>query len=562
MLDPYVVQLAEKLDGLPLALATAGAYLYQVSTSLENYLAHYNKSWMKLQKTSPRLDSYQDALYSTWNISYEHICSQNESAGKLLQLWGYFDNQDLWYELLVQGSDYGPEWFSNMVGEELSFNEAIRLLCDHGLVESHGALGGNGSHGVSSGYSMHGCVHAWIMHALNSERDNSMAELAFTCVGYHVPGKLTGQIWMSKQRLLPHANKCLESIYDGFLNSGNDRILNAASRLAYFYHDQGKFEEAVGIESLKLTACEITKGVEHLSTLDSVHKLAILYAETEKFDDAEELYQRALTSYEKIKGAENKSSLEVMNNLGLLYKGQNKLEKAEKTFLRALKGYRMIMEDNQILAFGLLGGLPEAYGKMEKNEQLHSRVLAVWEKIWKADLAMELHVLCNLAILYWQQGKTTEAEKMLLHTLTGCEQSWMVEHELTLNTAYNLGLLYLQQKKMTEAEELLLRALKGYENIFGADAEQTLGAKLHVVLTYARTNRIRDAKDLFGQIVKSYAKDLDPDHPYAAEAFFQFWTTSSNGGTADIGKLSPSDKSHEKGGMSKLTASNSTGYGC
>lgn len=506
--DPYAVQLAKKLDGLPLALATAGAYLYQVSTSLENYLAHYNKSWMKLQETSPRLESYQDALYSTWNISYEHICSQNESAGKLLRLWGYFDNQDLWYELLAQGSDYGPEWFSKMVCDELSFNEAIRLLCDHGLVESHGASVGNSSDEVSSGYSMHGCVHAWIVHALNSARDNSMAELAFTCVGFNVVSELAAQLWTSKQRLLPHANKCLESIRDGVLTSGNDRILNAATCLAYFYQNQRKFKEAEEIHTLKLRACEIVKDAEHFSTVDSIHRLAFLYTEAQKFDEAEELYQRALTSYEKIVGAEDMRSLEVMNNLGLLYKSQNKLEKAENIFLRALVGCRKNIADNHILALRLSIVEQKMYSEMEIDKLKLSRVFEIYEKKLKTDGAVALQVMCNFAVLRWQQDKIAVAEEMLLQALKGCEELWIVENELTLNVAYNLGLLYLQQKKTTEAEELLLRASKGFEEIFGADGEQTLNAKFYVMLIYAGTNRIQVARDLFGPIADACSEAL------------------------------------------------------
>jgi hypothetical protein len=57
MLDPDVIKLAKKLDGLPLALATAGAYLDQAATSFSDYLRPYKASWTKLLKTSPELIS-------------------------------------------------------------------------------------------------------------------------------------------------------------------------------------------------------------------------------------------------------------------------------------------------------------------------------------------------------------------------------------------------------------------------------------------------------------------------------------------------------------------------
>jgi hypothetical protein len=58
MADPDAVRLAKELDGLPLALATAGAYLDQVAISFLDYLGLYKESWVKLQKTSPELSSY------------------------------------------------------------------------------------------------------------------------------------------------------------------------------------------------------------------------------------------------------------------------------------------------------------------------------------------------------------------------------------------------------------------------------------------------------------------------------------------------------------------------
>ena len=41
-------ELAKRLNGLPLALTTAGAYLSQVTRSLVNYLYYYNSLWLKL----------------------------------------------------------------------------------------------------------------------------------------------------------------------------------------------------------------------------------------------------------------------------------------------------------------------------------------------------------------------------------------------------------------------------------------------------------------------------------------------------------------------------------
>src|ERR1700744_1359477 len=92
--DCDAIALVEELDGLPLALSTAGAYLQHVSTSFSDYLRLYKASWLKLQITSPQLSSYEDrSLYTTWQITCDRIEQKNAASAKLLKWWAYFDRQ-------------------------------------------------------------------------------------------------------------------------------------------------------------------------------------------------------------------------------------------------------------------------------------------------------------------------------------------------------------------------------------------------------------------------------------------------------------------------------------
>ena len=50
---------------------------------------------------SSEVSTYENRqLYSTWQLSLDHIKQQSKTLSKLLQLWAYFENQDLWFELL------------------------------------------------------------------------------------------------------------------------------------------------------------------------------------------------------------------------------------------------------------------------------------------------------------------------------------------------------------------------------------------------------------------------------------------------------------------------------
>ena len=102
---------AVQLDGLPLALSTAGAYQAQVAISFSEYLRLHKASWLKLQTTSPQLTSYEGrSLYTTWQITLDRIQQQSVASAKILKLWAYFDRQDIWFELLRHGISTGEEW--------------------------------------------------------------------------------------------------------------------------------------------------------------------------------------------------------------------------------------------------------------------------------------------------------------------------------------------------------------------------------------------------------------------------------------------------------------------
>ncbi|OAL57295.1 hypothetical protein IQ07DRAFT_594678 [Pyrenochaeta sp. DS3sAY3a] len=93
-------------------------------TSFSEYLRLYNASWLKLQRTSPRLNSYEDrALYTTWQVTFDRIQKQDAASAQLLKLWAYFDKRDLWFGLLQHARSAGDEWIQRLTEDELGFNK-------------------------------------------------------------------------------------------------------------------------------------------------------------------------------------------------------------------------------------------------------------------------------------------------------------------------------------------------------------------------------------------------------------------------------------------------------
>ena len=301
MPDPDAVKLAQELDGLPLALATAGAYLDQTARSFSDYLRLYKESWVRLKETSPELRSYEDrTLYSTWQISFDNIKQWNPLSANLLRLWAYFDNQDLWFELLRHSDSEDPEWLRELTKDELSFDGAVRVLSNLGLVE----VATSSQEWIESkGYSIHGCVHSWTIHALNQEWNCDLARLAVKFVGAHVPTEEEGQLWLIQRRLLQHAARCSYMFSNSLV--ANDGLADECHNLGLLYADQGKLVEAEQMYQRALQGYEKAWGPDYTSTLFMVNNLGNLYRNQGKLVEAEQMYQQALLGYEKVWGPDH-----------------------------------------------------------------------------------------------------------------------------------------------------------------------------------------------------------------------------------------------------------------
>ncbi|KFA76937.1 hypothetical protein S40288_10344, partial [Stachybotrys chartarum IBT 40288] len=314
-MDDAALKIAQRLDGLPLALSTAGSYLSQVSTSCAEYLELYNKSWLRLQKASPKLLTYDYAMYTTWDISYRHIERDDKNAAKLLRLWAYFDNEDLWFKLLQSDGLGAQDWLQQATQDRLSFDQTMRILCSHGLVEAD------------------------------------------------PPTRKWGRLKDAEDMY----NRALQG-YEKAWGSEHTSTLDTVNNLASLYADQGQFKDAEDIYNRALQGYEKAWGPEHISMLNTVNNLGLLYKAQGRFKDAEDIYNRALQGYEKAWGPEHTSTLNTVNNLGLLYADQGRFKDAENMYNRALQGYE------KALRVPMVNTYPPALNTMENLGDLLRKV--------------------------------------------------------------------------------------------------------------------------------------------------------------------------------------------
>jgi tetratricopeptide (TPR) repeat protein len=539
-IDSDAKALVVKLDGLPLALSTAGAYLEHVTTSFAEYLRLYEASWSKLQRTSPSLSSYEDrSLYTTWQVTFDRIRKQNAASAQLLKLWAYFDKQDVWFGLLRHAYSADYEWIQKLIEDELSFTEAVRLLCEYGLAHLEPSLGQPSG---SAGYGMHSCVHSWTIYVLNGEWDQDLARLALICVAYEIPDPNADEWWLLQKRLLQHAAR-----HERF---GRDRNVSiggvewALHKLGNLYINQGKLAEAEAMYSRALQGKEEALGPKHTSTVDTVNNLGLLYAHQGKLAEAEAMYSRALQGYEEALGPKHTSTLQTVNNLGLLYADQGKLAEAEAMYSRALQGCKEALGPKHTLTLIIVNNLGLLYadqGKLAEAEAMFRRALQGYEEALEPKHTLTLQTVNNLGLLYAHQGKLAEAEAMYSWALQGYEEALGLKHTSTLNTVDNLGLLYADQGKLAEAEAMYSRALQGKEEALGPKHTLTLQTVNNLGNLYIDQGKLAEAEAMYSRALQGYEEaigpELLPSYLPALNTMYSFGDLLSQTGREDKAKL-------------------------
>lgn len=84
-------------------------------------------------------------------MSYDRSEREDPLAATALKLLAYFDNQEIWYELLhaCLNGDL-PSWLQEMASKRIDFDNVMGTLVTYSLLEAHPARGS---------YSIHSCIH-------------------------------------------------------------------------------------------------------------------------------------------------------------------------------------------------------------------------------------------------------------------------------------------------------------------------------------------------------------------------------------------------------------------
>jgi nucleoside phosphorylase len=127
--------IAKLIDGFPLALEQAGAYIEETACGLAGYLKLYQTRSDELRRLrSGPVPDYPEAVATTWDVSIDALQTTNPVAAELLQCLAFLGAEAIPEELLIRGApDLGPT-LQSVAADSLRLNTVISVLLQYSLV--------------------------------------------------------------------------------------------------------------------------------------------------------------------------------------------------------------------------------------------------------------------------------------------------------------------------------------------------------------------------------------------------------------------------------------------
>jgi tetratricopeptide (TPR) repeat protein/transcriptional regulator with XRE-family HTH domain len=461
-----------KLDGLPLAIVQAAAYIEETGCGLEDYLQLYITHRKELLARHSRfLRNYPETVATTWALSFQQVEQQSSVAADILRLCAFLAPDAIPEEVFTRGANELGTLLEDTVMDQFKLNEAFKVLRGYSLVRRNGSI-----HMLS----IHRLVQTVLKESMDRQTQRIWAERTVRVVNAAFP-EIDYGTGAKQQSYMPHVQECSTLIaHYHLLFPESGQLLHQAGVFLYshslYRQSQSLFQQALAIR-------ERVFGFEHPVVAESLNRLGLLARLQSDCEQAEKFHKQALAIREKTLGVEHPTTAESLNNLGVLYRNQGKHKQAEVLLQQALSIREQFLgseHPDTMITFINLAKLYADQGKYEIAEQLLQEALETCERIFQPADPRIAHTLSLLAKVYADQGKYERAEMLLKRAIDITEQTRGPEHPAIAERLNELAELYTAQGRYTQAQSLCKQALTIAEKRLGPEHPDTIAIRKHL----------------------------------------------------------------------------------
>lgn len=208
--------ISQELDGLPLAIDQAGAYVKETLCTLADYLQLYQKRHLDLLQTRGAQDtSYPASVATTWSLSFEKVKQANPASAELLNLCAFLAPDAIPEELLTNGSPHLGDVLAPVISDPIQLDLACKEALGFSLIARE-----NDKQTIT----MHRLVQVVIRGSMEREKQHIWVERIIQSINAALPD-IDAAAQHELRIYLPHMLSCNFFIKDWSLKTKESKAL-------------------------------------------------------------------------------------------------------------------------------------------------------------------------------------------------------------------------------------------------------------------------------------------------------------------------------------------------
>jgi Tetratricopeptide repeat len=495
-------ELAAELDGLPLALEQAAAYVHATGDSLAGYLASFRQRRADLLARGEPA-GYVKTVASTWALAFTRLESAAPGAVGLLRLLAFCAPDAVPLRLLLQprpelagrlDAEVAPV-LAPLLEDPLAASDAIAALRRYSLVTPAAA----------GSVSVHRLVQAVTAHQMPADLAGQWRRTTAALVGAAVPAQpwMPGT-WPTYAILLPHVQAAAPA----------DSA--AAAAIADYLGQSGSYPIARNSMKRVVEARERAYGPEHRDTLIARGGLAHWTALGGDAAAARDQSAALVPVAERVLGPEHRDTLFLRRELAW-WTGEAGDAAAARDQSAALvpivervfgpEHGETLPVRQSLAAFTGRAGDPAA------ARDQSAALLPVYERVLGPEHPGTLGIRGNLAGWTGQAGDPAAARRLSAALLPVYERVFGPEHPGTLKSRRDVANWTGEAGDAAAARDQLAELLPVYERVLGAQHPETLATRDALAGWTGHAGDAAGARDQFAALLPVRERVLGPEHP-------------------------------------------------
>jgi tetratricopeptide (TPR) repeat protein len=501
-------EISTEVDGLPLALDQAGAFIEEVPTNLTEYIELYKSqgSILRQQRGDVTVD-HPESVAVTFALSFEKVASENKESADILCICAFLAPDAIPEEIFTEAASVLGKFLKSLPFDPTKLTETIKVAGKYSLLRRNPD---------AKTLSIHRLVQAVLRDRMDIAQQLTWATMAVAFVNFAFP-KVAFSTTSKCERLLPHVFVSAENIkYWNFTFPGAIELLTHAGA---YLSEHARHSEAESLCSYALKITEEAYPTIHSLRATAVNVLGMVYLAQGRYQDSEHLLQQALEISEKLFDVNDYRIALCLNNLGEVYRYQGKYKEAVSIYEQAIDILEKVdspKDEHLVVVFNNLAEVYRIQGKYLESKAYYEKALAIAERALEPTHPQQSTCINNLANLYRIQGQYSLAEDLYRRAIEIFENAMGENHHGLATLLNNLGEILFQQGKYTEAETYLKRAEAIDEMVLGPHHPALAQELNNLALVYAAQDMDDKAEELYKQAITIWEQALGSEHPEVA----------------------------------------------